>query len=257
MRKIFLMVLFAGGFAGAFGQLTITASDCRSLIGTTDSTWTSSSSDTTGLKAIIANSGENRTWDISKRVYQSPGGSVVRYAVYPDGAPFPNDPGFASCNVVESIGDTSATSTWSYLALSDTGFYSEGAVTSLVTDGARSYLKSVFTPLYASYKFPMTYNSNWSGTYDAVSSYSTGQSYTSSTSYSNIVDAWGTITTPEGVFPCLRLRLESTSSSGGIAGPTVVYYFFSGKTGHMRSFPLMRMADQRRCYTSERRPSLK
>lgn len=216
-----MFILVTVQFAVALAQLTVTASDCRSFYGSADSIWNYSSSDSVGLGAIIASSGANRTWDLSKRAFQPLGGSIVRYAPFPDGAPFSNDPAFAPCNIVESLGDTASGATWLYLTLNDSGFYSSGQVV--------AGMKSTNAPAYPSYKFPLTYGSQWSGTYTTTTTYNGTQMATSSTSYTDVVDGWGMVITPDGSFPCLRLKnFWEISVSGTVT--SAVYYFFIGKT---------------------------
>ncbi len=220
MQRILMFILVTCQCAVALAQLTVTASDCHSFYGSADSIWNYSSTDSSGLSAVIANSGADRTWDVSKRTYQPLGGSMVRYANYPDDAPLSTDPAFASSNIVEH--DTSAGGdVWIYLTLNDSGFYSSGSVV--------AGIKSTNAPAYPSYRFPLTYGSQWSGTYTASITYNGSQISTSSISYSNLVDGWGTIITPEGSFPCLRLRNSNETTASGTTISTVSY-FFIGKT---------------------------
>ena len=221
MKRIFAFILISGRFAVALGQLTVTASDFHSLNGSADSVWNYSSTDSSGLSAIIANSGADRTWDLSKRTFQPLGGTIVRYSSFPDGAPFSNDSAFASCNIVESLGDTASGAAWLYLTLNDNGFYSSGQV---ITG-----MKTTMVPQYPSYEFPLTYGSQWNGSYTTTSTYNGSQIGTASVSYINVVDGWGTVITPEGNFSCLRLRNSNESTASGTT-ITTVSYFFVGKT---------------------------
>lgn len=238
MKKIFLILLLGGQFVCVFGQITVASSDFGSLVGSADSTWTYSSSDTSGLNAVIANSGADRNWDITGRGYGSQSRAMVRYAAYPDGAPFASDPAFVSCNVVESIGDTSTGATWFYYVSGDNGLYLAGEIVVTVAGGVKYFQKSTFTPPYSTYVFPLTYGSQWNGTYKAATVLNTGQSDTISVSYSNIVDGWGTVTTPDGNFPCLRLRSEQDSYISA-TGTTIstVFYSFIGKTQTYATVP--------------------
>jgi hypothetical protein len=90
-------------------------------------------------------------------------------------------------------------------------------------------MKSTNAPAYPSYKFPLTYGSQWSGTYTTTTTYNGTQMATSSTSYTDVVDGWGMVITPDGSFPCLRLKnFWEISVSGTVT--SAVYYFFIGKT---------------------------
>lgn len=227
MKSIFLLLLISGQFTLATSQITVTSNNYQGLMGTADSVWTYSSTDTSGLAAVIADAGAGKTWSIGGRAFQLQSVGVTKYAPYPDGAPFSSDPGFASSNMVELVGDTTSSAAWYYYILMNDGLSCAGEVTQSVANGTRSFLKSVFTPAFTSYVFPLTYGSQWSGTYESVSTFSTGQADTVPVSYKGAVDGWGTITTPSGSYQCLRLRSEYDSyiSLTGTTFSTVSYSF--------------------------------
>ncbi|MDZ7339687.1 MAG: hypothetical protein ONB30_14280, partial [candidate division KSB1 bacterium] len=169
----------------------------------------------------MALQGENQSWNITGRSYFKVDSVAETLLSYPGGAPRANDLAFTGCNLVmrsKSAWVTIDITEWHFLTLVDTALFSHGTV----IDSAgfdRAYLK--LSPPLCAYKFPLSYGTSWTGT--STSTYFNG--LVIAATRENIVDGYGTITTPEGTFPCLRVKekVRSEVSMGPISFVTTSY----------------------------------
>ncbi len=226
MKKTCFLMFTCLLVSPAFGQLTITSSNFQALIGSTQNITAYTSQDTTGLRALINTSGSNQTWNVGVRTYQS-GTSSTTFLNYLGGAPLANDPAFSGSNTVtrgKSPSSPNITS-WGFYKLDATGFTLYG----FVIDSSGTYSKFTYSPPLLGFKLPMTFNTAWNGT---TTTNFPGGSFTEI--YDELVDGYGTVTTPAGNVSCLRLREKTTTqfSFGGITFSTTGYdYAFIGQDG--------------------------
>lgn len=225
MTRFIFFVVASLATTSAFAQITITMADYQGLVGSTHSIQTYVSTNTTGLQNIINNSGANKTWNVTGRTYQSSPTATVTYLDYPGGAPLANDPAFTTSNLVSRHGPTvSSTILWYFCKLDETGFYGNG----YVFDTGGLYDKGTNSPAYLSYQFPLTFNSHWTGSTYITFTTSSGAVSHSTLTYDHFVDSYGTISTPEGSFQCLRLKSKFTTSItiSGITYTSIYYYYY-------------------------------
>ncbi|MDZ7270821.1 MAG: T9SS type A sorting domain-containing protein [candidate division KSB1 bacterium] len=207
--------------------MVLTANDFQKLLGKTAIVTVYASLDVSALGAVIALQGENQSWNITGRNYFKVDSVAETLLSYPGGAPRANDPAFAGCNLVmrsKSLWTTTDMTEWRFLTLAETALLAHGTV----IDSAgfdRPYLEN--SPPLCAYKFPLSYGASWTTT--STSIYYNGMVITDTQEIT--VDGYGTITTPEGTFPCLRLRKKAFSeiSMGPIRFVTTSYlYYFIG-----------------------------
>ncbi len=257
--KFFVTLLFVLSICGiANAQITITSAEyLAALIAPTKPSVSYSSYDTTGMNALIAQSGAAQTWDFSHFTFtkdQNSGGSQIVNVVpfSTNGGPLANDPLFTTATHIVEFEQTSTTSTdtvrfYEYVKITA----SEVAVCGIViTDSlGKGSILFAYGPPKVQYKFPLTYQSSWTS-----SSYEYGL-YTDTTNGAThysieevTVDGYGTLVTPtsahsKGGVPLvstetLRLKTKVTSIFG-IPGAldTSSYYNFgwSTKSGHSAS----------------------
>jgi hypothetical protein len=189
-----------------FGQITITYADYQSIVSSRLTTTTFESTDTSGLRAISEQSGSNRIWDIRGRIYSSMSTSETIYQTYPDGAPYANDPAFLGSNIVERVTSLGFDTSWRFYKFDSTGIYFYGNV----YGWGNTLDKEVFWPAEHS-PFPITFNTSWIDRIHHMIISSNGDTLANNFGINSYyVDGYGTITTPEGEFQCLRFRITSS-----------------------------------------------
>jgi len=211
-----------------------------------------SSTDLTGLDALIAKSGAGMTWDFGNRTFtqdaaSTPGGTET-ILTYPGGAALANDADFlVSTHVLKSVpNDPTKPTQYVFIKLDQTGYWIVGL--SQDSMGVQKKI-AAYVPPSQQVKFPLAYQTSWQSTSDIHSpALPTGASDT--IAIDAVADAFGTLTTPtsahkQGGFSpmasgdALRVKIKNTSSIHISIGPitesivTVTYSFqYYTKTGH-------------------------
>ncbi len=198
--------------SAVYSQVTITSADYQKTLGLSIATTRYWSSDTSGLTAVLSASGANKTWILAGRTYNAgETNTATLLNKSSSGAPQQNNSAFSSANYVVRRRTTSKPlfTDWTYLSITTSALSYCGYASDSV-----GILKSLQTnvPAQRSQTYPTTYLSAW-----LWSSTVTSTTYTGSTGVgvgvgmagSDLVDAYGTVTTPEGSFPCLRIKRRS------------------------------------------------
>ncbi|HEY6171467.1 MAG TPA: T9SS type A sorting domain-containing protein [Candidatus Kapabacteria bacterium] len=164
MKKLILFLSLAFVLP-ASAQLTITYEMMLSQIqGGIKPSDSYSSTDVTGVAAIIANSGAAKTWDFGGRTYTKDAtGNTNQTYVDPSTAPMHSDPDFAGATHCIKVpgDDTDPTISYSYIKIDASGYYVMG----IATDSAGVQAKFIsYVPPMQSMKFPLTYGTTWSST---------------------------------------------------------------------------------------------
>lgn len=188
-----LLVALSATLANA--QITLTAANLpaagtvtTSLVA--DSVWTGS--------ANIGAAGPNQTWDFSNVQADDNLGPVVTYYQLPSQTPYAAQFPTAS---LASRSDLSDTASISYMRATS----SEFALLGQVSPTGSTTLAAPWVQA----KFPFTYNTEFST--NTTITIEEGGVPTNGTIQSNTkVDAWGTVKTPLGSFPCLRAHTQTT-----------------------------------------------
>jgi hypothetical protein len=206
---LFIYVLLV---SAAYSQITVTSADYQKTLGLSISTTRNWSSDTSGLTSVLGASGAGKTWNLAGRTYTAGETSTATLLdKSSSGAPQQNASAFSSANFVVRRRSTSKPlfTDWTYLSVTTTALSYCGYASDSV-----GILKSLQTnvPSQRSQNYPTTYPGNWSWSSTVTSTTYTGSmgvGASISMGGSDVVDAYGTVTTPEGSFPCLRIKRRS------------------------------------------------
>jgi len=199
---LFAQVLFS---TTAFSQITITSSDYQKNLNIAIKTVQYSSSDTSGLRSVLAASGANKTWNVAGRIFTVSDTSISTLLnKSSSGAPQQNNSAFSSATMVvqRRISSKPLFTNWSYESLTANELRYHG----YVQDSAGIVMSNqTNAPSWCSQRYPTTYSSAWSWA-STVTATSGNVGITTSMTGNDIIDAYGTIITPEGSFACLRVK---------------------------------------------------
>ncbi len=220
--------LHIAAISTALSQISVTSSDYLKQVDVLKTTVRYGSSDTSGLAAVLSSSGINKTWDLTGRTYNLQETTTeVLLTRASSGAPSQSTSAFSSVNYVTRRRSASKPlfTDWTYLthttsALSYNGYATDslGVLKSLQTNVPAERIRS----------YPTTYPGSWSW-----SSTVTSTSYSGSVGVgvgvgmtgSDVIDAYGTITTPEGSFACLRMKRRTDILFGFFTITSYAYDF--------------------------------
>ena len=220
-----LVIVFA---APAAAQITFDASDLESLRGTHVQTnvHLMDAGGYPALSAILDAKGANQTYNFTPFTYTLTG---VEYDVLPSAAGTPGeaDPLFGSANYVQK--QNTGGGFYAYYDLSGAGFYLLG---SIFVEGADANGNGILdqsiqrnAPADPTYEFPLTEGSAWSReVVSTVEGFGSSSQTTSTVDFA--VEGWGTLRTPAGSAPALRLRKTLAVRGDGIQGYTTTSYLF-------------------------------
>jgi len=218
----------------AQAQVTITQADFEAQIAIGETV--TSFVDTLAGSVDVGGSGQG-TWDFSglQSQYQFDATSI-------DPSSAPESGTFSGATHVTYSNPTFAGATsesWVYLSIGNGAYRNIGAYTTATISGFTSTTTVTIDPPETLYKLPINYNDTWteSGTRSVNSEISgfPGQQYDVTYTNTCTVDAYGTITMPNGTTEdILRIKTESevTSNAGGVPNTsTSVDYTFLAKSG--------------------------
>jgi hypothetical protein len=207
-------VLIAQAFfiTAAYSQISITSSDYQKDLAVSITTVRYGSPDTSGLAAVLSASGANKTWILTGRTF-TPSETTTEDLLNKSssGAPGQGNSAFSSANYVVRRRSASKPlfTDWTYLSLTTSGLSFCGYAQDSV-----GILKSLQTnvPAERVRTYPTTYLSSWTWSSTVTSTTyggSGGVGVGVNMAGSDVVDAYGTVTTPEGSFPCLRIKRKT------------------------------------------------
>ncbi|MFZ0390321.1 MAG: T9SS type A sorting domain-containing protein [Calditrichia bacterium] len=196
---LFLFFLIAA--PAAFGQVTINSGEFPTGFGTEMIFYNADDTTGAGLPVSVGTSGGPQNWSFSPSSY--PGGYTdTTIIVDPATTIFAGD--FPNADFAYQYSDTSGTA-YNYLSISSAELLDLGF-------GVNSSLGNFVSPKNPPEKvleFPLSMGKNWmTMTSDTTDFGIPGVFYVSKTERNNLVDAYGTITTPLGVYSALRLRTD-------------------------------------------------
>lgn len=228
MKKTFILFVMLTCAYCAQAQITITQNDFAAtgtIITMTD--------DTLPATLTLGTSGPNQTWDFSALNSHL---SYQYHFVNPASAPFA--PTFPTANLVI---DVTGSGYFYYLNNTTSALMAVGQSGDFLDNGNPMAIR--LNPPDKILEFPATYQSTFSNTmsYDetiyynmVVSGYQIDSVRMKSVQQKNsVIDAWGSLTTPEGSFPCIRQKTSNatTDTSWGlvnIGGNTMWVEFDNG-----------------------------
>jgi hypothetical protein len=217
MKLLLFVLIWLTAMTCSFAQLSIPSSDYLKNLNILTTKVRYVSSDTSGLTAALKTSGAGAVWSLTGRPFTlSETTTEVLLVKSTSGAPSQSTSAFSSANYVmrrQSAGKPGFTD-WTFMthsttALSYNGYASDsaGILKSLQTNSPAERIRS----------YPTTYPGSWSWSSTVTSTSYTGGSGVGvgiNMSGSDVVDGYGTVTTPEGTFQCLRIKSRSDMNLG-------------------------------------------
>ena len=227
LYSVFLFVLQTFFFTVVYSQIIITSDDYARRMNQTNNIVNYFSSDTSGLKSALDETGENKTWNLTGRTFTISDTNIsIMLDKTSSSAPHQNS--FSAATIViqsYSYSKPNFTS-WTYQTLSEEKLLYYG----YVRDSAGTVTsKQTNSPGWTSRLFPTTYSSTWSWSSSVTSlSYEGGEGVGGTVSIDGVdlVDGYGIVITPEGSFPCLRLKSKTSIDFGIFTNDTYYYDFF-------------------------------
>lgn len=196
-----MFILFLCLTISAFAQITITRDDIPTSVGTVFqfSSWYDSTEQNPRM-VDVGFAGMENTWNFSADLVQGGDGYSLEIV---DASQTPFFPEFSNSNLCYRLVESDTAFFYLYFLLESAGIYQIGygiAVDTLVNT-------EQISPPRLELKLPLTYNVSWTKT-SRDTMIGEGFLFIQEENSVNQVDAWGTITTPAGTFPCLRLRSD-------------------------------------------------
>lgn len=209
MLKSTISALFlALAAAAANGQITLTSDDMPKP-GTT--VWVQIADSAWAAKAVLGSTGANQTWDFSGAKPDALFGPAATYYQLPSETLFADD--FPEASLASRY-DLSDSSEISYLKSTSSTF-------GLIGQEGPGSKTTLGAPLVR-FKFPYTYDSKaLTNTTIAIESDGT-LPVNGGINFESQADAWGTVVTPLGTFPCLRVKAVSTVNISFLGFPLTI-----------------------------------
>ncbi|MDW3651990.1 MAG: T9SS type A sorting domain-containing protein [Bacteroidia bacterium] len=167
------------------------------------------------LQTILADTGANKTWDFANLNYIDSTVVIEEYMPTDPNDPLLQDPNFSNSTFIRKAtlypvdgGNPDTTFLYEYARLDNGSWTTNGtlSISDLDMDGIRDTFLQWFSPPRLEVNFPVSSNSQWSDSSDLVQKFQ-GMTFISSTFLdSNWVEGWGTLITPRGSAPALRVR---------------------------------------------------
>lgn len=167
------------------------------------------------LQSILADLGANKTWDFSNLNYIDSTVVIEEYMQTDPNDPLLQDPNFSNSNFLRKAtlypvdgGNPDTTFLYEYARLDNGTWTTNGtlSISDIDMDGVRDTFLQWFSPPRLEVPFPVSSNSQWFDSTDLVQEFQ-GMTFVSSTFLdSNWVEGWGTLITPRGSAPALRVR---------------------------------------------------
>jgi hypothetical protein len=165
---------------------------------------------------LVGFAGDDQTWDVSNLDFLDPADQPTYYSEPRPDMPAVGDPRLAEANVV-AISDPDV-GTWTYQRLDETGYYVLGRTTvkDLDLDGEKDTLVTIFEPVSRVYPFPLTMGTAWTDSTTQTLEFRGSPPIPIETVVaSHAVEGWGTLVSPDGMFPALRIRTEARITGSG------------------------------------------
>lgn len=207
LARLLGILLLSAPILPAAGQITFDGSLLHTLVGqqVTGTVYSIQATHFPSLGPIVNATGGNQTYDFTPYTYDVP--SITSYTALGSaaGTPGESDPYLNTANFVQVTTFSEQSASYVYNEIRDDGYFLLGSV--FTSEAGMSISK--FEPADETYALPLTTNSAWSETYTLTSE---GFGSTSSVELTDdeAVDGWGTLVTPLGSAPVLRLKKVHT-----------------------------------------------
>ena len=212
-----ISIVLLGRLALAFAQPVLTDDNTlRRLIGLSVEFSAFDVSPLGDAEHLVDVIGEDRTWDISSLTFRDPAPQPAYYSEPNESMPAAGDPRLHEANVV-AVSDIES-GTWTYQRLDETGHYLLARVTvaDFDRDGRKDTLVATFDPISRVFPFPLAMGSTWADSTSQFLEFRGSPPVPVETVVaSHVVEGWGTLISPDGMAPALRIRTEAHITAAG------------------------------------------
>jgi Secretion system C-terminal sorting domain len=226
MKRIAAFLLIAGFWWPAEAQITISESNIQAAVGShvVSTVHIIDDQHLTELGPIINASGPNQTYDFTPYTYTLQASIESDILGSSAGTPGENDAFLNQANYVSRT-PFGADLSYGYFILNNDGYYFLGSAYQRNVNGTTTLTLTRDEPGDITHQYPMTYETSWNETINFTSEFS-GTQVQAVITNDEVVDGWGTLITPMGTQPTLRLRKTHTVTSGNNAPVTTITYLF-------------------------------
>lgn len=204
-----LSLLTAAFGPGASAQITVTQADALALVTRTGTASSHDATSLTGAQVLADRSGASQTWDFSALTFAAPDVSQIAPATLP--VPGSDNPHFSSATHVQQISLNDST-TYVYYQIGAGALEVLGFSGEIEIDGEDTTYALVFDPVQVEFPLPLTTASTWSSEYEFISSDAL-EGFSNVIHEESAVEGWGTLVTPAGQAPTLKVRTKIVSTT--------------------------------------------
>ncbi len=229
---VLLCVALALTAGHATAQITLDEAYFRAQVGKQFATTTYEVQDLTGVAALAATTGNNRTFDFSGFTYEPPVAFTSRFLPRSSEMPGASDPFFAPANYVaftdNAIEYGVDGQAYGYFDLKSDGLFLLGAIVigDFDEDGQDEQGTLKNDPAEQVFLLPLTAGTTWS--YSTTTTFDVdGAAFSFDSTVEVEVDGWGTLVTPAGSAACLRLRTTQETTIFDITTTTTSISYVS------------------------------
>jgi hypothetical protein len=207
LAPLVLLAIFGSIHHSASAQIILTEADIRAQYRGQLTVTTFEAADAAVLQPLAQLSGANRTWDLTIGQFNAGDAGTIQVVSPP--VPGSDDPDFASANLIIrfSTGESDSDSlAYTFARLEAGGLYVLGMYMESDEEDFES-LTAKFRPPYLAIKLPLTFGTTWTSStqFDLGIPEWPGVQMQDSV----WVDGWGTLVTPHGSAPALRVVTRS------------------------------------------------
>jgi hypothetical protein len=169
-----------------------------------------------GVHQLIENQGPDRIWDAAGLSYGDPSTATSYFTEPTPGMPKADDPRLLGANLVTVSGPE--TETWTYQKLDASGLFTLANVVlkDVDDDGRKDTLLTMFDPITTVYPYPLTMGTTWVDSTSQTLEFRDAPPVPVETIVAtHTVDGWGTLVSPDGTVPALRIRTEAQITASG------------------------------------------
>jgi hypothetical protein len=227
MKYLLLLAFLFLGVSTASAQITLTSNDFVTNFAWNGVREYSTESNLQVGVGLIAASGANQTWDFSKSAFtlQANDNSSSTLLPFSASMPLASDPDFATATHAFKIVTNTMGTIYEYLHVTEEGLWILG----LVSEASVKFIS--YTPAVQQFKFPLTYQTAWTTSFQERSSFDSSTVTTETRDV--IADSYGTLVIPPtaGVpstsVSALRLKTKSVTivTSTGFSDTSTTYTY--------------------------------
>ena len=244
-RVLLCTILLAGFSYSAFAQIVIDETRLSRLLDTSERIVSISTDAPAELTPIIAATGPDQTWDFTATTYTDTTSGILTYSRLPADVLGSSLPVFANAQfAISTTGmdeeGNEATFVF-YQGLSGDSLLGYGGIATGVLEGVRDTSVLISSPPELDLLLPLTYETSWR---DSTTTIIDGESFPAYEITEVRVDGWGTLITPAGTAPALRLHYDVKNYLDGSPVPFFEESFLDFQTnGDLEAYLLIGTGD--------------